>query len=309
MTYLISLNYNSSQYTIEFLQSLAHVKTDYKLILVDNHSIPEDFELLKSYINQEADAIYISQDIEHFQFNPQIRILLVKEDQNLGFAAGNNIGIQIARNQPDFEAVALINNDTEVEPNFLDEILNYRKQNRKADLIGCRIYFGEPKDVILYDGGKYFKHSTRAVHENQNKHISQILASNEPRQTEFITGCFMYISKHCLDTIGLLNDTLFMYAEDLEYCIRAVKKGLLLYYVPTAVIRHKIVQTSSPFAAYWGTRNRFKVAKLHSSLFDRFYTLISFIVTRIPRYAIWLFKGRTDLIKAQAKGFVDGLKK
>lgn len=309
MTYLISLNYNSSQYTIEFLQSLAHVKTDYKLILVDNHSIPEDFDKLKSYINKETNAVYISQDVENFQFNPQIRILLVREDQNLGFAAGNNVGIQIARNQPDFEAVALINNDTEVEPNFLDEILNFRKQNMKADLIGCRIFFKEPKDVILYDGGKYFKHSVRAVHENQNKHISQISVTNEPRQTEFITGCFMYISKKCLDTIGLLNDTFFMYAEDLEYCIRAVKKDLLLYYVPTAVIRHKIVQTSSPFAAYWGTRNRFKVANLHSSLIDQFYTLLSFIVTRVPRYSIWLLKGRTDLIKAQVKGLVDGLKK
>lgn len=309
MTYLISLNYNSSLYTIEFLQSLEHVTTDYKLILVDNHSTPEDFEIVKNYIENKADALYVSQDAEHFQFNSQVRILLVKEDQNRGFAAGNNRGIQIARNQSDFEAVALINNDTEVEPNFLDEILNYRKQNMKADLIGCRIFFEAPKDVILYDGGKFFKHSTRAVHLNQNKHISQILVSNAPRQTEYITGCFMYISKHCLDTIGLLNETFFMYHEDLEYCIRAMKNGLSLYYVPTAVIRHKIVPKSSPFSAYWGARNRFKVAKLHSTSFDRTYTFIFYLLTRIPRYTIWLIKGRTNLIKAQTKGIIDGLKK
>lgn len=309
MTYLISLNYNSSQYSIDFLKSLAHVKTDYKLIIVDNHSIPEDFEKLKSYINKDSHALYISQDVEHFQFNSQVRILLVKENHNSGFAAGNNRGIQIAQNQTDFEAVVLINNDTEVEPNFLDEILNFRKKNKEADLIGCRILYDSPKDVIWYDGGKYFKHSTRAIHLNQNMPVSQIQTPKTPQKTTFITGCFMYITKHCLDTIGLLNETFFMYHEDLEYCLRAMKNGLSLYYVPTAVIRHKIVPTSSPFSAYWGARNRFKVAKLHSTSFDRMYTFIFYLLTRIPRFTIWLIKGRTSLIKAQAKGIIDGLKK
>lgn len=308
MTYLISLNYNNSQLTIEFLESLRPVKTEFRLILVDNHSTIEDFEVLRSFIEKDNQSQFIPQEIEYYRFDKQIRTLLVREDKNLGFAAGNNRGIEIARNQQDFEAVVLINNDTEVDPHFLDEILNFRKQNEAADLIGCRIFFDAPKNVLWYDGGKYYKHTCRAEHINENKHVSQVQALITPQKTTFITGCFMYISKRCLDRIGLLNDTFFMYNEDLEYCIRAMKNGLSLYYVPTAIIRHKIKPVSSAFSTYWGARNRFKLAKLHSSKIDQLITFAFYIFTRFPRFAVWFKEGRTELIKAQLKGMIDGLK-
>lgn len=309
MTYLITINFNSSRYTIELLQSLEQVKTPYRLIIVDNQSTPDDFEILKKYVESKSSALYLSHNFDDFQFNHQVRIILIREEKNQGFAAGNNRGIQIARKQSDFEAVALINNDTEVYPNFLDEVLYFGKQNEKADIIGCRILFESPENVIWYDGGKFFKHSTRAVHINENKHISRIQTPKVPQRTGFITGCFMFITKHCLDTIGLLDETFFMYNEDLEYCVRATKNGLSLFYVPTSIIRHKIVPTSSPFATYWGARNRFKIAQLHSSLFDLIYTILFYLLTRIPTYTIWLFKGRIDLIKAQISGIIDGIKK
>jgi GT2 family glycosyltransferase len=313
MTYLITLNYNNSQDTIEFLASLEQVKTDYKLIIVDNNSIKEDFENLKKYLNNLNQTKFIENEANNFRFDSQDRILLIREEKNLGFAGGNNRGIQIALKQTDFEGVALINNDTIVDPDFLEEILNFRKQNEKADLIGCRILFENSKDVLWYDGGKYYKHFTRATHIHENKNISQISNSKAPCKTEFITGCFMYISKRCIDKIGLLNDSLFMYNEDLEYCIRATKNDLLLYYVPTAKIWHKIDERSggnrSCFSAYWGARNRFKVSQMHSNSIDQSLTFIFYVLTRIPRFLIWLFQGRIDLIKAQTKGMIEGLKK
>jgi len=313
MTYLITINYNSSQHTIEFLESLEQVKTDFRLIIVDNGSTIKDFRLLKKYIENKDQAKYADKDSGNYQFNTQASIILIREEENLGFAGGNNKGIQIASNQADFEGVALINNDTFVDPGFLEEIQNFRKQNDMADLIGCRIFFENPKDIIFYDGGKFYKHTTRAVHINENKNISQITTTNVPCQTGFITGCFMYISKNCIDKIGLLNESLFMYNEDLEYCIRAQKNGLSLYYVPTAIIWHKVSARvgakSSCFSAYWGARNRFKVSKIHSSAIDQTMTFIFYVMTRIPRFFSWLLKGRSDLIKAQIKGMIDGLKK
>jgi Predicted glycosyltransferases len=313
MTYLVTLNYNNSQDTIEFLTSLEQVKTNYRLIIVDNKSTAENFEVLRRYIENKKQARFIDRDADNFRFVPQVRIILIREEKNLGFAGGNNQGIQIAYKQADFEGVVLINNDTLVDPEFLDEIQNYRKQNKSADLIGCRIFFEDPKDVIWYDGGKYYRHFTRAVHINENKNIAEIPANNKPHQTGFITGCFMYISKYCIDKIGLLDESLFMYNEDLEYCIRATKKGLSLYYVPTAVVWHKINARTggklSCFSAYWGARNRFRVSKLHSNLVDRFLTFIFYVLTRMPKFILWLFQRRTDLVKAQTKGMIEGLRK
>lgn len=308
MLYLITINYNNSPFTIDLLKSLSHVKTSFRLILVDNASSIEDFDNLSTFFKQVEDSSKYTEDSNCFLNDSSKQFLLVRENENLGFSAGNNAGIRIAQKQADFEGVALLNNDTEVDPFFLDEILHYRDQNECADLMGCRIFYANQSDVLWYDGGIYYKHSCRAKHLHMNKTLAEIRSSNLPCPTGFITGCFIYISKNCIEKIGLLDETLFMYNEDLEYCIRAHKMGLKLYHVPTAVIWHKIAPISSPFSLYWGARNRFKVAKKHASSFDFAYTLVFYLLSRIPRFIIWLSKGRTDLIKAQIKGLGHGLR-
>jgi len=309
MLYLITINYNNSHYTIDLLKSLSHIKTSFRLILVDNASVTEDFNRLSTFIKQGIDSSKYTDDSSRFLNDSSKQFLLVRENMNLGFSAGNNAGIRIAQEQVDFEAVALLNNDTEVDPFFLDEIQKFRNQNEFADLIGCRIFYANQRDVLLYDGGTYYKHSCRAKHLHMNMKLAEFKSSNLPRPTGFITGCFMYISKNSINKIGLLDENLFMYNEDLEYCIRAHKMGLKLYYVPTAVIYHKITSISSPFSIYWAARNRFKVAKKHTNTFDFSYTIIFYLLSRIPRFIIWFSKGRTDLIKAQIKGMMHGLNK
>jgi GT2 family glycosyltransferase len=121
----------------------------------------------------------------------------------------------------------------------------------------------------------------------------------------------MYISKKCLSDIGSLNDSFFMYNEDLEYCLRAKKNGYLLYYVPDSIIWHKIGASSgesnSSFSAYWIMRNRIKVSKIYGSWLTMFTTLLFIFISRIPMFFYWTFKNRLDLVSAQVKGLKDGL--
>lgn len=313
MTYLVTVNYNNSKDTKELLESLEIVKTEFRIIVVDNYSNEDDYNSLKRYLEDKGSIICESLDHEDIMFEGNSKFLLLRNSKNLGFAGGNNVAIRIAQKQADFEAVALINNDTVVDPGFLDEILRFRRENIRADIIGCRIFYDTPNEVIWYDGGKYFRHTTRAVHINENRRISDIRIDDSPRRTEFITGCFMYISKHCIDTIGLLDESLFMYDEDLEYCIRAIEKGLRLYCVPKAVIWHKLSfrtgSNSSCYPAYMGARNRFLISRKHSNVCDRAITIIFYIFSRFPRFLLWSIKGRTDLARAQVKGMIDGLTK
>lgn len=312
MIYLITINYNSSSYTIDFFESLKKVKTDYRLIIVDNDSNDSDYQKLKEFFLQNDYVKILEEDYPDYNFNDETRILVVRQKDNLGFAGGNNVGIKIAINQDDFDGVALINNDTYVAPDFLDEILNFKNSLWNADLIGCRILLENPDDVIWYDGGIFHKHSTRATHINENKKLEQVSKDLKPKKVSFITGCFMFISKKCIQEIGLLDDNLFMYNEDLEYCIRAQKNGLLLYQVPSSVIWHRISEragtNSTEFSAYWGARNRFVVSKKHSTKTDQFWTIFFYIFTRVPRFTKWIINGRTGLIKSQIKGMFDGLK-
>jgi GT2 family glycosyltransferase len=307
MIYLIALNYNSSRLTIEFLESLTKVPTPYRLILVDNQSQDSDFERLSAYLKERFPEMEVSNEAQ-FTSDPQQRVLLIREPVNLGFAAGNNRGIRTALEQKDMEAVLLINNDTEVSPDFLEELLACRKAHPNVDLMGCRIFYAAAPDTLWYDGGRFYRHSTRSAHIHQDRTLKEVEASVLPHPTEFITGCCLYVSRACLDTIGLLDESLFMYNEDLEYCIRAQKAGLRLFHVPSAVIWHKVSSEPSPFSAYWGAKNRFRVSRLHASFSDRIFTFVFYILTRIPIFTRWLLAGKTSLILAQMKGFRDGLK-
>jgi GT2 family glycosyltransferase len=287
------------------------VETVFRIILIDNYSVPEDFKVLMEYVKTTTQAQLVLTSIDEFDFDFHSRIILVKGSSNVGFAAGNNLGIRIAQKQKDFDGVVLLNNDTIVHPKFLDEILNYKDLNAEANLIGGRIFLYGKRDTIWYDGGKLNKSILRATHINQNKKISQISSNKTPNKTQFITGCLLYISKSCLNNIGLLNESLFMYCEDLEYCLRAKNNGLLLVQVPTSIIWHKVGASSSKktssFAAYWGARNRIRVSQLHQKFWGKLLTLSFFVATRIPRFFIWLLNGNSGNIKAQIKGIADGL--
>jgi len=312
MIYVITINYNNSTETIDCLNSLKAVETEFKIIVIDNKSSIEDYSFLERYIEKEEKTAFLKNDSDSFVFDDQTHLLLIREHCNLGFAGGNNHGIQIARSQVDFEGALLLNNDTLVHPHFLDEIIQFRKTCDVADLIGGRIFYEDPGDVIWYDGGLFNRHITKVSHINENKRLSQISTTSVPHETEFITGCLLFISKKCLDKTGLLDDSLFMYCEDLEYCIRAKEKGFTLYHVPTSIIWHKVSSSTggvlSEFSAYWLIRNRFKVAHLHANYMDRILTLLFFVITRIHRFSKWFILGYTGTIKAQIRGMMDGLK-
>ncbi|MDP4277420.1 MAG: glycosyltransferase family 2 protein [Bacteroidota bacterium] len=312
MIYLITINYNNSGDTIECLKSLQAVRSTFNIIVIDNCSGKDDADALRRFVEEEQHGKSVSDQAGNSIFDDQIRLLLVMESRNLGFSGGNNHGIQLALEQDDFEGVVLLNNDTIVHPEFLNEIIRFRQGNKAADIIGGRIFLYQSKDILWYDGGNYNKRIGKPVHINENRNISEVLAKDTPHETEFITGCLMFISKKCLETTGLLNEALFMYSEDLDYCIRAREKGLKLYQVPTSVIWHKFSASSggelSEFSAYWIIRNRFLVARWHASRFDQFSTFAYFLISRIPRFIKWGIQGHKGVIKAQLRGMIDGLR-
>ncbi len=313
MIYIVTINYNNSTDTIECLKSLEAVKTEYRVFVVDNASNSDDYERLKRFVEELPDGICVGNGRDNSLFEGDTRVVLIREDANLGFSGGNNRAISIARRRNDFEAVVLLNNDTVVHPDFLSEMIRFSSSHPAADLMGGRIFLYKPDDVLWYDGGKYNPHIGKAIHLHINQRISDVQSVNTPHETGFITGCLLFISKRCLDTVGLLDEEMFMYGEDLDYCIRAQKCGLKLFQVPSSVIWHKFSASSggefSTFSGYWIIRNRFWVARKHASFPDRSLTLLYFLISRIPRFVKWNVQGHKGVVNAQLKGMLDGLKK
>lgn len=197
------------------------------------------------------------------------KVIFLETGANLGFTGGNNFGIKYAlKNQADW--VLVLNNDTLLAENLLVQLIKAANLNKQAAIFGPKIYFapgseyhqeryrvGDLGKVIWYAGGiidwRNLLSSHRGVDEIDR---GQYDVGGE---TDFISGCAMFVGREIFNKIGLLDDRYFLYLEDLDFCRRAEKAGVKLIYVPQAKLWHKNAGSSGVggnLHDYFLTRNR-----------------------------------------------------
>lgn len=201
---------------------------------------------------------------------------------NIGFAAGNNLGIkQALGDQTDL--IVLINNDTVVPKDLVKNILNSPVLNESTGAVGGLIYFAKGyefrshyKDsdlgkVIWYAGG---------LHDWNNVYGSHLGVDevdkgqfNGQRETDFITGCFFAVRPKILEAVGLFDERYCLYFEDSDLCLRIKKAGYKLIVDSKIKLWHKVAQSSaigSPLNDYFLTRNRFLFGFTYASTRTKF---------------------------------------
>lgn len=254
--FVIVLNFNGKEDTRDCLDSLKSLIADrgsVEIVVVDNGSTDGSVEAIKKQI-----------------LGSKFPVHLIENQENLGFAGGNNVGIKFALEKgADF--VLILNNDTFVDPNLVGQLLRVAGPDKKAGVLGPKIYFAsgfeyhqgryKPSDlgkVIWYAGGKtdweniLFSH--RGVDEVDQGQYDQV------EETGFVTGCAMLVKKEVFEKIGFFEERYFAYLEDVDFCERAKKAGFKLVYAPSAFLWHKIARTSGGIGSevqdYYLTRNR-----------------------------------------------------
>jgi hypothetical protein len=285
---IITINYNGLSDTIDLITSLKKAnkepKFNIQVYVIDNASSDDSVDVLP-------------------QRFPEIR--LIESPANLGFAAGNNLGIKTALKEG-ADWIMLINNDTLVDKSIFTKLYKSPLQDKKVAIIGGLIYFAPgfefkkryKKDeigrVIWSAGGTIdwdnLYGSNYLVDKVDNDKLKQ------PYPTDFVTGAFLVTKKAVLKKIGLFNEDYFMYLEDVELCQRAKKAGLETIIDPSLKIWHKVAQSSgigSSLNDYFITRNRL----LFGLKYARFRTKFALIREAIK----FLFTGR----KAQRTAVCD----
>lgn len=286
--YILLVNYNSYEDTIECVKSLEKISyPGYKIIIVDNASINNSFISLKKSLKD---------------------CIIIESKVNLGFAGGNNLGIEYALNDG-ADYIMLLNNDTLVEPNFLDNMLNSFKENDKVGLVGCKIMYYPKKDIIWYGGGYIDLFKFVGAHYG-GRELDEGQYDSE-KEIDFMTGCCMLIKREVFEKAGLLSDEYFMYFEDVDFCVRVKDVGYKLWYNPKAVIYHKVGLSSggeeSSFSIKWCNRNRLLFMKKYKSKVSKFNYLLSsmfFYITRMIRYLQYKLKKDNN----RAKAIMDGIR-
>lgn len=285
---IIILNWNGLKDTIECLGSLKKITyPNYQIIVVDNGSKGNEADVL-----QEKYKNYIK---------------VIRNKENLGFAGGNNVAIREVLKKGKSEHILLLNNDTVVEPNFLDELVKTAESDSKVGIVGGKILYYNDPNKIWYAGGKLDLIRGSGYHFQKE-------SPKKEREVTFITGCLMLIKKEVLEKIGLLSEEYFLVAEDVDYSYRYSRAGFKLKVNNNAVIYHKISSTlkgtGSPIEVYYNTRNR--VYFMTRKIRNPFYILtffIFFLLSRIIKIFQFLASNQFGKITFLVKGFLDGFKR
>lgn len=160
------------------------------------------------------------------------KIKLIAKAVNLGFAKGCNEGMRNAKGK----YIALLNNDTEVDSKWLEELVQVAESNPRIGVCASKIVMFHDRKILNSAGGEFdiygFGHD-RGLYETDKGQYSRL------EEVFFACGGAMLIRKEILNNVGFFDSRYFMYGEDLDFCWRARLQGYRVIYVPSAVVYHK----------------------------------------------------------------------
>ncbi len=232
---IIILCYNGIADTLACLESLQRVEyPSYDVLVVDNASSDGTPETVRA------------------QF-PLVTV--IENGANLGFAAGNNVGLRYALRHG-YDYALLLNNDTEVAPDFLDCLVEVAASDPSIGAVGPTITYYDRPDLIWSAGGVIDWRRGAARMRTDEVDTGR---EREPVEVDFVTGCTLLVGRAALERAGLLDERFFMYFEETEWCVRIRRAGFRIVYVPQSRVLHKIpldARFDKEYLAYYMTRNR-----------------------------------------------------
>ena len=207
---IVILNYNSSKLILKLLKDLEDIKEVKKIIIVDNNSQDDSVETLRKIINE--------------------KIILIENDENRGYSAGNNIGIKyLIKNFREIEYITILNPDIEISNKNIFIILkSFLEKNKEAGIIA----------PLMFLNGKYQKNlsSWKVPEKFDNlfnclgitKKIENIF--QRKKEKNVIPGSFLFFKKETIKNINYLDEGTFLYYEEniLAQKLKKIKKKMLV---------------------------------------------------------------------------------
>ncbi len=331
--FIIILNYNGWEDTIECLESVFRLNyLYYKVILVDNNSTDDSIARIRDWADGELEIEPCGNEVrkmlclppgkkpisilEHQadrqgnyissqnQSGEHERLIVLRSPNNLGYAGGNNIGIRYALNQDDCDYIWILNNDTIVHPDSLDALVNRIASDKKFGMCGSKVLYYYQPDTIQALGGAFLNKWTRWF-----SHIGEGLSANDlPQQEEveakidYVLGASMLVSAAFIREVGLMNEKYFLFSEEIDWALRA-KGKYRSGYAPDSVVYHKegaSFRTSETSLSrfYYLYRNHFAVTYRFLGCWNFFLLLIRSALSIIKLIIAGDIKKALMIIKA-----------
>lgn len=265
----VVLNWNRPDDTISCVRSLQGCGyRDLDFILVDNASTDDSVVRIQSELGE---------------------IPMIRRPSNGGYAAGNNAGIQYAR-EHGADYVLVINNDVVVTPGFLDPMVAELEGDPRVGIVTCDARFQSDRSRTYPTGGSISFVRAAGVRLPKSKRTQRSVV-------DFISGCILLVRRAVFDAVGLFDETFFMYFEDVEYSRRA-GAAFHLVYTPEALVYHRsgggvTWAGQTPTYLYYMARNRFIAFRHESAVYRMYLVLLGFAAAMAKSAAILAGAART----------------
>jgi len=284
---IITVNYDHPEVTCALLASLRKVTyPNVEIIVVDNASPNDDPGIIPASF-------------------PEVHFMQSKE--NLGFAGGNNLAIRQAKG----DYVLLLNNDTEVEPGFLEPLVAKCASDSTIGAVSPKIKYRSNPDTIQFTGQAPINPWTVRSHGYGwgQKDNGQF---NRDALTQYVHGAAMLLPMEVIRRVGLMSEIYFLYYEELDWGARIRAAGLTLWYVHNSVVFHKesvSVGKMSPFKTYWMNRSRWMYLRRNVHGLTFLIALLFQTFASIPKNLIvFALKRQAEHLKAYVKALLWHLK-
>jgi hypothetical protein len=283
LTSIITVNFHQAAITIDLLKSVAksYTPNEVEVIIVDNGA-DKNMELIFQ---------------PHFE-----NIKYIQSKENLGFAGGNNLGIQQAKG--DF--IFLLNNDTEIPSGCIQTLIAELEANPQIGLLSpLLLYFDQP-DLVQYAGFTPMNYLVA-----RNAYIGQFEKNTgqfdgKSYQTGFCHGAAVICRKADLQNAGLMDETYFLYYEELDWCEKFKRIGKQIWFTGKTHVYHKesiSVGKASPLKIYFNTRNRMLFIRKNTGWLNTLFFSLYFTFIACPKAVLkYLLGGENKLAKWTLKG-------
>lgn len=281
---IVTLNWNTTAVTCDFLRSVKE-QVSYphiEVIIVDNASATDP----------TADFLAVM---------PEVKV--IRNASNLGFAAGNNVGIRAGKGDYFF----IVNNDTEFTDGLIEGLLDVFEKYPDAGMVSPKFHYYFDKGTIEYAGYEQVniftgRNGMIGCREKDNGQYDQI------RETHYGHGGGMMVPRKVVEEAGMMNEQFFLYYEEFDWSNQIKKKGYKIYYQPASLIYHKESMTtgkSSPLKTFYLTRNRILFMKRNTPALSLAAFLLYFTVFTVPKNTVTLLiRGQKEHLRSFWKGIL-----
>lgn len=280
---VVTVTYNSGKVIQEFMDSMvAQTHTEYVLYVIDNASNDDTLEQVS-------------------KFDGKLAIEVIANADNIGVAAGNNQGILAAKDNK-CTHVLLINNDTVFEANLIEKLLNGMYELR-CDMITPKIVHHDNQSLLWFAGGHFDKWIPYLnIHEGYQEQDSG--KYDITRKITYAPTCCMLVNMPVFESVGLMDEKYFVYYDDSDFCMRALKAQMIMYYLPYIWFSHKVSSltggTGSDFLVRYTIRNKVYFIRKHMAIHLSFVFLCLTQVKYFLQMVLGIDKLERFLLKQRA---------